>query len=104
MKCLTTDGYGPKIANKLIVALDSFFELYVEEELTNEIMIQVPEGSVYGFASPYASGRKFCAHGEFLLSFVFNFPVPWDLTFRLSYFYSRCLLQLCRRKSRQSNP
>jgi len=65
LKCLTTDGYGPKIANKLIVALDRFFELHVEEELTNEIMIQVPEGSVYGFASPYASGRKFCAHGAY---------------------------------------
>ncbi len=76
MKCLTTDGYGPKIANKLIVALDRYFEIYVEEDLKNQIMLQVPEGSVYGFASPYASGRKFCAHGAYCHIFVLNYPLP----------------------------
>jgi hypothetical protein len=64
LKCLTT-GYGPRIANKMIKALDEFFELNIMPELTELMMEQVPQGFVYHFASPYASDRKYCGHGAY---------------------------------------
>jgi hypothetical protein len=59
------DGYGTAIANKLIKALDKFFELEILPVLSLSIMDQVPEGFVYNFASPYASDRVYCGHGSY---------------------------------------
>jgi hypothetical protein len=53
------------IANKLIKALDEFFELEILPVLSLSIMDQVPEGFVYNFASPYASDRNYCGHGSY---------------------------------------
>ncbi|KAL7502065.1 hypothetical protein ACHAWX_000447, partial [Stephanocyclus meneghinianus] len=65
LKCLDLDGYGTSTANMLIKALDKYFEIYVAEALTEEILSQVPEAHVYGYASPYKSQRNFCAHGPY---------------------------------------
>mmetsp|Transcript_27216 Transcript_27216/g.58314 ORF Transcript_27216/g.58314 Transcript_27216/m.58314 type:complete len:849 (+) Transcript_27216:279-2825(+) len=66
LKCLDyTDGYGPKVANKLIKALDKYFELEVSKVLSEKIMVQAPEGFIYNFASPYASDRQYCGHGSY---------------------------------------
>lgn len=56
---------GTSTANMLIKALDKYFEIYVAEALTEEILSQVPEAHVYGYASPYKSQRNFCAHGPY---------------------------------------
>mmetsp|Transcript_12063 Transcript_12063/g.26027 ORF Transcript_12063/g.26027 Transcript_12063/m.26027 type:complete len:963 (+) Transcript_12063:103-2991(+) len=65
LKCLSTDGYGRSIANKLITALDKYFEEVVSVILGVKILEQAPEGSIYNFASPYDSDRKYCAHGAY---------------------------------------
>eukprot|EP00580_Thalassiosira_gravida_P015387 CAMPEP_0201666224 /NCGR_PEP_ID=MMETSP0494-20130426/7130_1 /ASSEMBLY_ACC=CAM_ASM_000839 /TAXON_ID=420259 /ORGANISM="Thalassiosira gravida, Strain GMp14c1" /LENGTH=555 /DNA_ID=CAMNT_0048145341 /DNA_START=349 /DNA_END=2012 /DNA_ORIENTATION=+ len=65
LKCLSTDGYGPYVANKLITALDKYFEEVVSVILAEEILEQAPEGSIYNFASPYDSDREYCAHGAY---------------------------------------
>lgn len=66
LKCLNyADGYGTTIANKLIKALDKFFELEVLPVLSLSIMDQAPKGFVYNFASPYASDRHYCGHGSY---------------------------------------
>ncbi len=64
LKCLTV-GYGPKIANKMIKALDEFFEVHVMPVLADMISEQIPDGFVYNFVSPYASDRKYCGHGSY---------------------------------------
>ena len=64
LKCLTV-GYGPKIANKMIKALDEFFEVYVMPVLADMISSDIPDGFVYNFVSPYASDRKYCGHGSY---------------------------------------
>ncbi|KAL7541420.1 hypothetical protein ACHAXR_010963 [Thalassiosira sp. AJA248-18] len=64
LKCLN-QGYGPKTANKIIKALDKYFELVVSKVLEENIMADAPEGFVYNFASPYDSDRKYCAHGSY---------------------------------------
>ena len=67
LKCVNRDGYGPTIANVLIEAMDSYFELYVEEELTQEILTNVPQSAVYNYASPYGkkTDRLFFTHGPY---------------------------------------
>ena len=65
LKCLDTEGFGPSIANMLIKALDEYFELYIENALTEKITAQVPYSHVYGYASPYKSDRHHCAHGPY---------------------------------------
>jgi len=65
LKCLSTDGYGRSIANRLITALDKYFEEVVSVVLAEKILEQAPKGSIYNFASPYASDRKYCAHGAY---------------------------------------
>eukprot|EP00804_Cyclotella_cryptica_P028408 CCRYP_014202-RE/>CCRYP_014202-RE protein AED:0.28 eAED:0.28 QI:548/1/1/1/0.66/0.42/7/1546/459 len=65
LKCLDLDGYGTSIADLLIEALDKYFEFYVAEGITKKILAQVPEAHVYGYASPYDSQRKYCAHGPY---------------------------------------
>ena len=65
LKCLSLDGYEPKIANKLITALDQYFENTVSQALEEKILAQAPKGNVYNFASPYQGDRKFCAHGSY---------------------------------------
>lgn len=65
LKCLDTDGYGRSIANKLITALDEYFERVVSVVLAEKIMEQAPKGFIYNFASPYASDREYCAHGAY---------------------------------------
>lgn len=66
LKCLDyANGYGKNIADKLIKALDKFFELEVLPVLAQKIMEQVPEGFVFNFASPYASDRRYCGHGSY---------------------------------------
>jgi hypothetical protein len=64
LKCLTV-GYGPRIANKMIKALDDFFEVYVMPVLADMISEEIPDGFVYNFVSPYASDRKYCGHGSY---------------------------------------
>ena len=64
LKCLTV-GYGPMIANKMIKALDDFFEVYITPVLAEMIANEIPEGFVYNFVSPYASDRKYCGHGSY---------------------------------------
>lgn len=67
LKCLDRASYGVDIANVLIEAMDRFFELYVEEALTQEILSIVPESSVYNYASPYGADadRVFFTHGPY---------------------------------------
>ena len=66
LKCLDyANGYGTAIANKLIKALDKFFELEILPVLSLSIMDQAPMGHVYNFASPYASDRNYCGHGSY---------------------------------------
>jgi hypothetical protein len=67
LKCVNRDGYGPNIANVLIEAMDSYFELYVENVLTEEIYGTVPESDVYNYASPYEKkvDRMFFTHGPY---------------------------------------
>jgi len=95
LKCLVDrKGYGKKMANKLVRALDRYFEMYVVPVLTEEIYDQAPESFVYNFASPYASDRKFCAHGAYyaggslrdqvvgaagvlITKFTYSFDVIW---------------------------
>jgi hypothetical protein len=64
LKCLTV-GYGPKTGNKMIQALDDFFEQFITPVLAEMITSEIPEGFVYNFVSPYASDRKFCGHGSY---------------------------------------
>mmetsp|Transcript_15846 Transcript_15846/g.33498 ORF Transcript_15846/g.33498 Transcript_15846/m.33498 type:complete len:943 (+) Transcript_15846:386-3214(+) len=78
LKCLDTDGYGRKIANKLIKALDKYFEMEVSVVLTEKIMEQAPEGHVYNLASPYASDRKYCAHGAYYAGGNLVNQIPGD--------------------------
>ena len=99
LKCLT-QPYGPQIANKMIVALDEFFEIYITPVLKDMMMAQVPEGFVYSFKSPYDSDRKYCGHGSYyangylveqvpcadgviITKFMYGFDVIWykPLTF-----------------------
>lgn len=65
LKCLETDGYGRKTANKLIKALDEYFETMVSPVLEEKIYEQAPTGFVYNLVSPYNSDRKYCAHGAY---------------------------------------
>lgn len=66
LKCLDyIDGYGPEIANKLILAMDEFFEVKVEPVLSQKIMAEATEGFIYNFVSPYASERQYCGHGSY---------------------------------------
>ena len=64
LKCLD-QGYGPEIADKIIAALDLYFDQVISEVIAEEVMTVAPEGFIYNFASPYASDREFCAHGSF---------------------------------------
>lgn len=64
LKCLN-QGYGPRIANKIIKALDKYFEMVVSPILEEQIMTEIPEGFVYSFVSPYDSDRKYCSHGSY---------------------------------------
>lgn len=94
LKCLDTDGYGRKVANKLIKALDQYFETAVIPVLEEQIYDQAPESFVYNFASPYDSDRKYCAHGAYyaggnlrdqvvdadgvlITKFTYSFDVIW---------------------------
>ena len=63
LKCLDYE-YGTKVANRLIKAVDMFFEEKVRPFLTEQIYEQVPEAFVYNFVSPYESDRKYCSHGS----------------------------------------
>lgn len=64
LKCLN-QGFGPKTANRIIKALDKYFELVVFQVLEEQIYEEMPEGFVYKFVSPYESDRKYCSHGSF---------------------------------------
>jgi hypothetical protein len=67
LKCVDRAGYGPNIADVLIEAMDSYFELNVENELTKEILATVPEGAVYNYASPYGKNadRIYFTYGAY---------------------------------------
>ena len=52
-------------ADKLIKALDGYFESAVSAVLAEKIKERTPGGFVYSFASPYASDRKYYAHGAY---------------------------------------
>ena len=94
LKCLDY-AYGPKTANKLIKALDQFFEEKVEPVLSDTIYDDDFKGHIYSFVSPYASDRKYCGHGSYyalggnlvdqemgadgiiLTKFTYGFDVIW---------------------------
>jgi len=64
LKCLD-QGYGPDTANKIINALDKYFEVVVSKVLADKIMADAPDGFIYNFVSPYDSDRNYCAHGSY---------------------------------------
>ena len=94
LKCLDY-AYGTKTANKLIKALDQFFEEKVEPVLSDTIYDDDFKGHIYSFVSPYASDRKYCGHGSYyagggnlvdqemgadgiiLTKFTYGFDVIW---------------------------
>jgi len=90
LKCLDyVDGYGPKTANKLIKALDKFFEVEVAPVLSELIYDECPEGKRSIMFAPISSSYVLHTTSQlttFALQssrstpegFIYSFASPYD--------------------------